>query len=232
MSVQSFFDDSVNSVQQWLNADSEQVINNSHIAWLLLAVLVIGLIAIVLSIGNNRQMKRLKSSSLGDIEIAKDADSEQQVDWQSGFVQTLHVEAKIDFLYYQDTLAAKIENIASRKAHYEYSAQYSKLFSFYHLNLMTVTGLSNDALRLQIVKANTLFARLANTIEHNNKLYTVFLSLQELAQRTERPIDESKLQAHVLLMQKHGQIMLNAHNLMMPQLRQMLSMLSSARKED
>jgi hypothetical protein len=230
MSVQSFFDDSVNNVQQWMNAGSEQVINNTHIAWLLLVVLVIGLIAIVISISNSNHIKRLKRPPLDS--PVSDTVSTQSIDWQSGFVQALHVEAKIDFLYYQETVAANIESIVSSKAHYEYSANYTKLFAMYHCNLTKVASLSNDSLRLQIVKSNTLFARVANTIEHNNQLYKMFLSLQQQAEQTERPIDESKLQAHVLLMRKHGQIMMAAHELMVPQYRQMLAMLSSARKED
>ncbi|MEH6442940.1 MAG: hypothetical protein V7784_03500 [Oceanospirillaceae bacterium] len=148
-----------------------------------------------------------------------------------GYLQALHVESKIVFENFQNKIGRDIESLSEGGALLQNYVQNSDYFFVYNANSQLLGRISNDALRLQIVKANTLFKILLDSLMYNDVLYKQYCEISVIAELSQKPIDEGRVQRQLNKMKQHAKFLQKEQILMTVQMSQMLSMLRSHRQE-
>ncbi|MFT5706196.1 MAG: hypothetical protein ACI9ES_000467 [Oceanospirillaceae bacterium] len=160
-------------------------------------------------------------------QLANEADK-NEID---GYLQALHVESKIVFENFQNKIGKEIESLSEGGALLQNYVQNSDYFFVYNANSQLLGRISNDALRLQIVKANTLFKILLDSLMYNDVLYKQYCEITVIAELSQKPIDEGRVQRQLNIIKQHAKILQKEQVLMAAQMSQMLSMLRSHRQE-
>jgi hypothetical protein len=223
MEYRGFFEEAISTVNGWFTNEQHADFLVQNGLWL---SAVCGLFIGVLLAAN--YAKKIALSTAKEQQAQRLTIEENAV---KGFLQALLVESKIVLEIYQNKIGKQLDELEQGQPLTCNYSQSSDYFCVYNNNTHMLGRLTNDALRMQIVKANTLFKGVLNTLEENNGLYIEYLGLLSVAQSSLKPIDENKAKKQLELLKAQAILVKKEHVLMTVQMQQMLDMLRVSRKE-
>lgn len=223
MEFTGFFEESISTINDWFSADqsADFLSQNSH--WLSAVSGVFIGVLLAAYYAKKIALSAVKEQQAQQLTLEKNT--------VNGFLQALLVESKIVLEIYQDKIGKQLDELEQGQPLACNYSQNSDYFCVYNNNTHMLGRLTNDALRMQIVKANTLFKGVLNSLEENNGLYIEYLGLLSVAQSSLKPLDENKAKKQLGLLKVQAVLIKKEHVLMSVQMQQMLDMLRANRKE-
>ncbi len=221
MDFTGVYNNSLTDINQWLSQDSSSVF--IEYAWLLSGITIVFLFSLW---SINRTISK---SILHTLAQQLKAAADQEENLISGFLQALQLESKINFSRYQHDIGSLLENITENDALYLRCSIDSESALIYRSNTHLLAKLKNSALRLQVVKAHTLFHSLQIVLQDHQKQYHQFLELDNQAQVSDKPIELNRAQQEFNRLQLQAKQLQKDHLLMTTQMQQMINMLRAYR---
>ena len=207
------------TVSQWLpEAFVEQPINYS---WPFISALLGMLIGALFAA---RYCRKLALQSQHAVQQQVQISDKKALD---GFLQALQLESKIVFNHYENRIGQDIEQLKEGEPLLQNYPQNSDFFSVYNSNTALIGQVADAALRLQIVKANSLFKVMLNSLQINAQLRDEYLRLQEKAEVSQAPIDASRANRQLKVLQQQSGLLKREHLLSKVQMLKMLSLLQA-----
>ncbi len=221
MDVANIWQDSLNTVNGWFSAESSgEVLTLASVSLLALVSVVVGAFIA------NHSIRKLARESI-------DRQHQQEIENQQaavdGYLHALHVESKVVFETFQTKIGKALETLEQDEAFLKSYPQGSEYFCVYNRNTQMLGEVSNDALRLQIVKANSLFKAFLDTLRYHDQLVAHFNALDLLAEQSQKPIDEGAAKRQLSVVREHTKALKLEHSIMSSQMYQMIAMLRSHR---
>ncbi len=222
MDAATVWQDSVSTVNGWFSGEqSGEVLTLGSIGVSALVCVVLGAV-----IASNISRKITRKSIQDQQQLAIAAE-QTAID---GFLQALHVESKVVFETFQTKVGKEVETLIDGEAYLKSYPQASEYFCVYNNNTHMLGVVANDALRLQIVKANTLFKAFLDTLRYNDQLVSHFNALDLIAHQSQKPIDEGAAKRQLSIVKEHTKSLKLEHSVMSAQMYQMIAMLRSHRQ--
>ncbi|EPJ51780.1 MAG: hypothetical protein OFPI_16340 [Osedax symbiont Rs2] len=219
MDLTQILNDALETASQWLpEAFVEQPINYS---WPFISALLGVLIGALFAA---RYCRKLALQSQQAVQHQAQVNEKKVLD---GFLQVLQLESKIVFDHYENRIGLDIEQLKEGEPLLQSYPQNSDFFSAYNSNTALIGQVPDAALRLQIVKANTLFKAMLNALQINAQLRDEYLRLLEKADVSQAPIDASKANKKLKVLQQQGLLLKREHLLSKVQMLKMLSLLQA-----
>lgn len=221
MDLSKMWGDSVNTVSGWFSTEqSADLLSLGSVAVLVVICMLVGAF---LAIHNTRKLTKIAISN----QLQSHLIAEQEA--VDGFLQALHVESKVAFEAFQSKIGKELETLEPGEAFLKHFVLSNHHFCVYHNNTQMLGAISNDALRLQIVKANTLFKAFQDTLGYHDQLVDHYNQLDLLAHQSQKPIDEGAAKRQLHLVKEHTKALKLEHSVMSAQMYQMIAMLRSHR---
>lgn len=223
MSVAQWWNNAAETVNSWVT--TEHSIDLLTIGWLASALLL------GTALGAGFVLKHARSTLTNAVKVQNKRDIAAQNKAIDGYLQALQVESKVVFDIYKTKLSGELEALAEGEALLKGFPHARDCCCVYFNNTHFLGKITNDALRLQIVKAHTLFNHFAAVLDHHNRLVTAFSELDLLAQQSQKPIDQHRAQRQLNLIKEHCKVLKLDYAVMSAQMHQMIVMLSSHRQQ-
>jgi hypothetical protein len=221
MDVANIWQDSLNTVNGWFSAEqSGDILTLASVSLLALVSVVVGAFVA------RHSIRKLTTESLERQQQQVLANQRAAVD---GFLHALHVESKVVFETFQTKVGKAFETLEENEALLKCYPQASDYFCVYNNNTKMLGEITNDALRLQIVKANALFKAFLDTLRYHDQLVSQFNALDLIAHQSQKPIDEGTAKRQLNTVKEHTKTLKLEHSVMSAQMYQMISMLRSHR---
>ncbi|EPJ46463.1 MAG: hypothetical protein OFPII_20360 [Osedax symbiont Rs1] len=217
MDFTEIYNNTLMDINRWLSEDSSSAL--IEYTWLLSGitiVLLLGLWSLHRAISKSSQQTFMQQ-----LKIKVD----QEESLISGFLQALQLESIINFERYQQNIGILLENITENEALLLNCSIDSESALIYRSNTHLLAKLKNSALRLQVVKAHTLFNALQIALKHHQKQYYQFLELDNKAKISDKPIELNRAQQEFNRLKLQAKQLQKDHLLMMTQMQQMINML-------
>ncbi|MCJ8338912.1 MAG: hypothetical protein MJK10_10600 [Pseudomonadales bacterium] len=219
MDFTAIFNDALETTSHWLpEGFVEQPINYS---WPFLSALLGMLVGALFAA---RYCRKLAQQSHQAMQQQVQISEKKALD---GFLQALQVESKIVFDNYENRIGLEIEQLKEEDPLLRSYPQNSDYFSVYNSNTALIGQVPDPALRLQIVRANTLFKTMLSSLQINAQLHCEYLRLQEKAEASQAPIDASIANKQLKVLRKQGGLLKREHLLTKVQILKMLSLLQA-----
>jgi len=219
MDLTATFNNVLETVSQWLpEAFVEQPIDYS---WPFISALLGMLIGALFAA---RYCRKLALQSHQAVQKQVQVSEKKRID---GFLQALQVESKIVFDHYENRIGLDIEQLKEEELLLQSYPQNSDCFSVYNSNTALIGQVPDAALRLQIVRANTLFKAMLTSLKINTQQRDEYLRLLEKSEVSQAPIDASKASKQLKILKRQGPLLKREHLLSKVQMLKMLSMLQA-----
>lgn len=219
MVVADFFNNTMSNINQWFAGEQSAQLPVDVLWWLLaVAAFLLGA-----SVG---YFRRAKNSSV-HVENLPVLDTAPTSDSSFVYLQLLLAETKIVIERYQSELGERLENTAKDETPKLEAPINAKDLHIYYSMTDDLKKLDNSALRLQIVKANTLFKLTLNRFQYYRELHREFEHLSKISAQSQKPIDNNITAQARIQLQRELKVLRQDHLVMMTQMQQMFTMIRS-----
>ncbi|NQZ32079.1 MAG: hypothetical protein HRU06_12440 [Oceanospirillaceae bacterium] len=219
MEIAEFFNSTLSDINHWY-AGEQPVPLSGDVKWWVLAAATF---LLGCGIGYYRRAKTLRAP-VDNIPAKQPATNASN---SYAYLQMLLAETKIVIERYQTELGVVLENSSVDDNLKLEAAISAEDLHIYYTAIDDLKNLENSALRLQIVKANTLFKLTLHRFKYYRELHCEYEGLTQIAAKSQIPLDSNRVAQSRLKLQRERKRLRQDHLVMITQMRQMFTMIRS-----